>query len=46
LYSQAGISRSGFYNYVNLETNIKSKKTQDLKTKENILKAFAKKGYK
>ena len=46
LCSQAGISRSGFYNYVNSETNRKSKEAQDLKSKKIILKAFNKRGFK
>jgi len=46
LCSQAGVSRSGFYSYVNSETNRKNKETQDLKSKKKILKAFNKRGFK
>lgn len=46
LCSQAGVSRSGFYSYINSETNRKNKETQDLKSKEVILKAFNKRGFK
>jgi len=43
---QAGVSRSGFYNYINSEKNRNNKETKDLKSKKLILKAFNRKGFK
>jgi len=46
LCHQAKISRSGYYNYLNSKESLMLKEEEDLKAKENILKAFGKKGYK
>lgn len=43
---QAGVSRSGYYNYLNSEKSRKERETKDLKSKDLILKAFNRKGYK
>ncbi len=46
LCNVAGVSRSGFYNYLNSENNRQLKEIKDLESKLIILKAFGKKGYK
>ena len=43
---QAGVSRSGYYNYLNSEEVRRRKEAKDLKSKKLILKAFNKKGVK
>lgn len=46
LCAQAGASRSGYYNYINSEEARCKKESEDLKSKELILKAFNRKGFK
>ena len=46
LCSQAGVSRSGFYNYISSKDNRNNKEIQDLESKKIILKAFNKRGFK
>jgi len=43
---QAGVSRSGYYNYLNSEEPRNKKESEDLKSKELILKAFNRRGFK
>ena len=43
---QAGISRSGYYNYLTSENSRNKKESKDLKSKELILKAFNRRGFK
>lgn len=46
LCSIAGVSRSGYYNYLNSEKFRSKRKIDDLKSKRLILKAFNRKGFK
>jgi transposase InsO family protein len=46
LCSIAGVSRSGYYNYLNSEKFRSKRKMDDLKSKRLILKAFNRKGFK
>ena len=43
---QAGVSRSGYYNYLNSENSRNKKEILDLNSKELILKAFNRRGFK
>ena len=43
---QAGVSRSGFYSYINSQKNRNNKEARDLKSKKLILKAFNRRGFK
>jgi putative transposase len=43
---QAGVSRSGYYNYSNSKKSRNKKEIKDLKSKELILEAFNRRGFK